>query len=116
MAWQVPVDAGLISSGLFQTLGVKLAVGREFLPEEDIPGGDVNKVILSHALWEKRFHGDAGILGTVIRTSLGSFAVVGVASPGFLFPRDSALWIPIEASCGRATDRVPCDSSGNIAW
>jgi putative ABC transport system permease protein len=93
----IPVDAGVISPGLFNTLGVNLAMGREFLPEEDIPGGDVNKVILSHALWQKQFHGDPGILGTVIRTSLGSFAVVGVASPGFLFPRDSALWIPIES-------------------
>lgn len=93
----VPVDAGVISPGLFATLGVKLAMGREFLPQEDIPGGDVNKVILSNALWKKRFNGDAGILGRVIRTSLGSFVVVGVASPGFLFPRDSALWIPIES-------------------
>ena len=59
----VPVDAGVISPGLFRTLGVKLAMGREFLPQEDIPGGDVNKVILSHALWEKRFQprpGDSG--------------------------------------------------------
>jgi len=93
----VPVDAGVISPGLFGTLGVKLFMGREFLPQEDIPGGDVNKVILSHALWEKRFQRDPAILGRVIRTSLGSFAVVGVASPGFLFPRDSALWIPIES-------------------
>jgi putative ABC transport system permease protein len=92
-----PVDAGVISPGLFKTLGVNLALGREFLPQEDIPGGDVNKVILSNALWKKRFNGDPGILGRVIRTSLGSFAVVGVASPGFLFPRDSALWIPIES-------------------
>jgi len=93
----VPVDAGVISPGLFATLGVKLSIGREFLPQEDIPGGDVNKVILSHALWEKRFNADAQILGRVIRTSLGSFTVVGVASSGFLFPRDSALWIPIES-------------------
>jgi putative ABC transport system permease protein len=93
----VPVDAGVISPGLCATLGVKLLIGREFLPQEDIPGGDSNKVILSHALWEKRFNRDAGILGRVIRTSLGSFSVVGVASPGFLFPRDSALWIPIES-------------------
>ena len=93
----VPVDAGIISPGLFRTLGVRLFMGREFLPEEDISGGDVNKVILSYALWEKRFQRDTGILGRVIRTSLGSFTVVGVASPGFLFPRDSALWIPIES-------------------
>jgi predicted permease len=93
----VPVDAGVISPGLFATLGVKLAMGHEFLPQEDIPGGDVNKVILSNALWKKRFNGDAGILGRAIRTSLGSFVVIGVASPGFLFPRDSALWIPIES-------------------
>jgi putative ABC transport system permease protein len=93
----VPVDAGVISPGLFATLGVKLAMGREFLPQEDIPGGDVNKVILSHDLWEKRFQRDPGILGRVLRTSLGSFSVVGVASAGFLFPRNSALWIPIES-------------------
>ena len=92
-----PEDAGVISPGLFAMLGVKLAMGREFLPQEDIPGGDVNKVILSHALWEKRFNSDATILGRVIRTSLGSFTVVGVAAPGFLFPRDSALWVPIES-------------------
>src|SRR5579862_7890747 len=81
----IPVDAGVISPGLFATLGVKLAMGREFLPQEDIPGGDVNKVIISHELWEKRFDRDPAILGHVIRTSLGSFAVVGVASAGFLF-------------------------------
>ena len=93
----VPVDAGVISPGLLATLGVKLAMGREFLPQEDIPGGDVNKVILSDALWENRFHREPAILGRTIRTSLGSFTVVGVASRGFLFPRDSALWIPIES-------------------
>jgi len=93
----LPVDAGVISPGLFAMLGAGLALGREFLPEEDLPGGDVNKVILSHALWENRFQGDPGILGKALRTSLGSFTVVGVAAPGFEFPRDSALWIPIES-------------------
>ena len=92
-----PVDAGVISAGLFAALGVKLSMGREFLPEEDIPGGDVNKVVLSNTLWKNRFHSDPNILGQTIRTSLGSFTVVGVASSGFLFPRDSSLWIPIES-------------------
>ncbi len=92
-----PVDVGVISPGLFAMLGVKLAMGREFLPDEDVPGGDVNKAILSHALWENKFQRDPSILGRVIHTSLGSFTVVGVASPGFEFPRDSALWIPIES-------------------
>ena len=99
----IPVDAGVISAGLFAALGVKLSMGREFLPEEDIPGGDINKVILSNTLWKSRFHSDPNILGQVIRTSLGSFTVVGVASPEFLFPRDSALWIPIESEL-RARD------------
>ncbi|HEY2842558.1 MAG TPA: ABC transporter permease, partial [Bryobacteraceae bacterium] len=68
----IPLDAGVISAGLFSALGVQLAMGREFLPQEDIAGGDAYKAILSHALWENRFHSDAGILGQVIRTSLGS--------------------------------------------
>ena len=91
------MDAGIVSAGLFRTLGVHVVLGREFLPEEDSPGGDANKVILSHALWQDRFHRDAAIVGRTIRTSLGSFTVVGVAAPGFRFPRDSSLWIPIES-------------------
>ena len=56
----VPVDAGVISPGLFATLGVKLAWAASFCRRRIFPGGDVNKVILSHALWEKRFQRDPG--------------------------------------------------------
>ena len=93
----LPVDVGVISSGLFAMLGVNLPMGREFLPGEDGPGGDVNKIILSHALWEDRFQRDPKLLGRAVHTSLGTFTVVGVAPAGFEFPRDSAAWIPIES-------------------
>ena len=42
-----------------------MALGRDFLPEEGIPGKD-HEVILSHRLWMERFQGDPSILGKPI--------------------------------------------------
>ena len=47
------------------TLGIKPALGREFLDSEEIPGQD-QVVILTHELWRDRFSSDPNILGRQI--------------------------------------------------
>jgi len=42
-------------------LGVKPLLGRVFTPDEDVPGND-RSVILGHALWQRRFAGDPGVV------------------------------------------------------
>src|SRR6516225_8367378 len=49
-------------ANLFRLLGVNPAIGRGFLPEEDSPGASA-VVIISHALWQRRFAGIADISG-----------------------------------------------------
>jgi putative ABC transport system permease protein len=93
----LPIDVTLITSELFSTLGVQPVMGRGFLPEEDRPGGDVQKAILSYALWETVFHRDPNIIGRTVHTNRGTYSVVGVAPPGLLFPSQSAMWIPVES-------------------
>ena len=47
-----------VSPNLLDALGVKVALGRNFLPDEDQPGKD-NVVILTHGLWQRSFGGDS---------------------------------------------------------
>jgi predicted permease len=61
--------------------GVRMALGRDFLPEEGIPGKD-HEVILTHRLWMERFQGDPSILGKPILIDDQPYTVVGVLEAG----------------------------------
>src|SRR5262245_3964952 len=86
--------AGLVSAGLFATLGVAPALGRSFTPEEDTAGG-APAVILSDGLWRRRFGGDPQVIGRAITLGDQSRTVVGIMPPGFRFPGESDLWLPL---------------------
>jgi putative ABC transport system permease protein len=88
------LNAGYVTSGLFSTLGVGPALGRTFTPEEDKPGGS-SVVILGHNLWQRRFGGDREVLGRTLNLDGQSRTVVGIMPPGFQFPGEIDLWLPI---------------------
>jgi putative ABC transport system permease protein len=71
-----------VNYDFFDTLGIRMQIGRSFLPEEDRPDRR-HEVILSHGIWMRRFGGDPGIVGRVLRLSDSSFTVVGVAPANF---------------------------------
>jgi putative ABC transport system permease protein len=62
-------------------LGVHMALGRDLLPSEGIPGND-HVVTLTHRLWQERFHGDPNILQRQIRIDDQPYTVVGVIEAG----------------------------------
>jgi predicted permease len=76
------LDGMRVGYDYFDTLGVKMQLGRSFLPEEDQPETRY-EAILSHGLWLRRFGGDPAIIGRTIRVSDRSYKVVGVLSDGF---------------------------------
>lgn len=88
------IAATRASASLLSALGVRPVLGRVFLPEEDRPGRD-KVAILGHGLWQRRFGSDAGIVGRTILLNAESYTVVGVAPPGFDFPEESDLWVPL---------------------
>ncbi|HEX9426425.1 MAG TPA: ABC transporter permease, partial [Candidatus Polarisedimenticolia bacterium] len=51
------IQGARVTGNFLATLGVAPAIGRDFLPEEDRPGGN-RVVILTHGLWQRRFGGD----------------------------------------------------------
>ncbi len=71
-----------VAYDFFDTLGVRMQIGRTFLAEEDRPDRRY-EIILSHGLWMRRFGGDAKIVGRVIRLNESSYTVVGVLPAGF---------------------------------
>ena len=71
----------LVTEGFFEALGAGAAHGRTFLPEEFRPGSGV--VIIAHGFWERRFGGDAGILGRSLTLDGRPYTVVGVLAPDF---------------------------------
>jgi predicted permease len=82
-----------VTNGLLGTLGVGPLLGRDIHEEETVAGGPA-VAVLSHAFWQERFGGDAAILGSTIQLSDVPFEVVGIAPPGFEYPRRAQLWVP----------------------
>jgi putative ABC transport system permease protein len=71
-----------VSASFFRTLGAKPAFGRDFRDDEDKPG-QPRVLILSHALWERRFGGDSSVIGKQISIGGTPMAVVGVMPESF---------------------------------
>jgi predicted permease len=93
------IYSSLVSGNYFDVLGVRPALGRFFLPDEDRIGGQP-VVVLSHELWRERFAGDPSIIGRGLLLNGRPFAVVGVAPEDFQgtgMERVGA-WVPLVAS------------------
>ncbi|HEX8184768.1 MAG TPA: ABC transporter permease [Blastocatellia bacterium] len=96
-----------LSAEMFDLLGVKPALGRTFLSNEDRPGNE-RVVVLSHRLWQRRFGGDPAIVGGAITLDGASYEVIGVMPPAFRFApfwaTKAELWVPLNLA-PRANDR-----------
>ncbi len=78
----------------FDTLGAKPLLGRGFLAEEDVPGGN-HVVVLSYGTWQKLFGGDNSIVGKSILLNDQSYRVIGVMDSQFNWPIDTQVWVPM---------------------
>lgn len=80
---------------LFRLLGVRPVIGREFLAGEDVLGGPP-VVLLSYGLWQRRFGGDAAIVGRTITLNGLGHTVIGImpAAMQVLLPT-TELWVPM---------------------
>jgi putative ABC transport system permease protein len=83
-----------ISWDLFPLLGTEPILGRGFTADDDRPNAG-GVVLLSHALWTRRYQADRGILGRSILVDAQPHVVIGVMPPGFEFPFNQRLWIPL---------------------
>lgn len=73
----------VVSANYFDVLGVSFTRGRGFLPEEAKALGSQPVVVLSNALWQRRFGGNPDVLGKTITLNATPFTVVGICPASF---------------------------------
>jgi len=90
----VRLAGALMSADVFAGLRTQPEIGRVFREDEDKPGAPPVAVI-SHALWQNRFGGDAGIVNRTISLNGKPYTLLGVMPAGFEFPNKVDLWVPV---------------------
>jgi len=94
-----------VSAALFPLLKAQPIAGRVFTEADDREGA-ARVVILSHALWQRRFGAQPNIIGQTLTLDDQSFTVVGVMPPGFDFTeKGTELWAPMAFGANAANDR-----------
>ncbi len=99
------VDGLHVSTSLLKVLRAQPLIGRGF------DAGDEGErvVLLSYTLWQRRFAGDAAVLGRTITLNGERYQVIGVMPRSFRFPPfwavKTELWAPLEFASNRMADR-----------
>jgi predicted permease len=112
-----PVTLALecVTANFFPLMGVRFSLGRGLRPDEVTPSG-APVVVMSHAVWERHFGRDPGVIGQTIVLNRVHMTVIGVAeegfdgTPGYRDPTAEA-WIPLTMSpigipVKRAADQI----------
>lgn len=96
------LSAQRVTPEFWQVMGLAPLHGRWFGAEEERSGERV--VVLAHAFWQRRFGGDAGVVGRDIVLNGEPHRVLAVAPPRFLYPGSTQVYVPTYlplASTGR---------------
>src|SRR5207245_2930510 len=90
-------DGQRVSGAYFRALGVLPALGRDFQASDDQSNGP-NVVILSDALWRRRFGGDGTIVGRRVMLNDNGYTVVGVMPGAFenVLAPSAEIWAPLQ--------------------
>jgi predicted permease len=98
-------SAEVVDPTYLPTLGVQPALGRNFLPEENVPPKPRLVVVISANLWNRLFNADPNVLGRSIDIDNAPYTIVGVLPEGFNGMTGKAqLWTTIGARRAYAFD------------
>src|SRR5258706_10127527 len=87
------INFAMTSANFFDVFGVQASRGRLFNPEDE-QAGHQPIIVISYALWQRRFGGEADIVGKAITLDGKSYTVAGVAPTGFQYPDKTDAWVP----------------------
>ena len=88
------VEALAVTPELFSVLKITPQAGRVFLPEEAQDGHD-DVILISNALWRRRFGADPNVVGQKVIVNGRNNIVIGIMPQGFAFPQRTELWKPL---------------------
>jgi macrolide transport system ATP-binding/permease protein len=89
----------VVSGNYFDVLRPAMALGRAFRADEGADAARAPVVVIGYQMWQRRFHGDAGVVGRTMLLNNQAVTIAGVAAKGFrgayaiYFSPD--VWVPI---------------------
>jgi predicted permease len=92
-----PVAMAEVTSGVFGVIGMQPVMGRG-LVESDEAAAAPAVIVISHALWQSRFAGDANVIGRRVYVGDTLTTIVGVMPAGMKFPMTQDGWVPLRWS------------------
>jgi putative ABC transport system permease protein len=110
------VRGAAVTPSYFEVFKSKPILGRTFLQQDGKPGSET-PLILSEALWHRRFASDANVVGRSVTLDGTAYTVVGVLAPGlypvwpaatgkFSFDQgQQQFYIPLTENAQRRTNR-----------
>jgi putative ABC transport system permease protein len=102
----------MVSASYFPLLGVEAVVGRNFMADEDRTPETNLAAMVSFGLWQRRFGGDAQVIGKTLELEKRTFTIVGVAPPGFRGQNGTAdAWVTMMAAPSLRYKRVLANSN-----
>jgi predicted permease len=88
----------VVSGNFFSGLGVQMARGRGFMPEDETSHAAM--AVLSYDFWTRRFSRDPGVIGQTMYVNGVPISIIGVSAPGFTglerSTGDTDFWIPLQ--------------------
>jgi len=109
----------IVSGNYFATLGVRPALGRFFLPEEDRTPGTHPVIVISHGLWQRRFGGNRAVIGKTVILNNYRYTVVGVAPSEFTGTTRGTVndvYVPIMMQVQPGSERGGFLDNRNAGW
>ncbi len=83
-----------MTANMLSILGVTPAIGRTFTPAEDARGGE-HVAMVSYAVWEARFGGQATVAGERLLLDGTPYTIVGVLPAGFRLFQNADVFLPL---------------------
>src|SRR5690349_22647293 len=87
------IDLAQTNADFFDIFGITPQYGRLFIPQDEQAGHEP-VVVVSNALWQRRFGSDPSLVGKSITLDGKNYNVIGIAPPGFEYPNKTELWLP----------------------
>jgi putative ABC transport system permease protein len=93
-----PIGCSFVSGNYLPMYGATPLLGRILVPEDDQPSA-APVVLMSGNFWQRRFHSDPKVIGSVLHLNGMAFTVVGVTPLNYLagLPSVPDLWAPVAA-------------------
>ena len=91
------VNSAAVSEDFFTVLGANPIVGRFFRAEDHLLNAE-RAIVISEALWKRRFGSDPAIVGRRIKVRGSDRLVIGVASRRSDYPLGTQIWLPFVSS------------------